>query len=176
MDMKNANLLPYLAFAGCLAIAPLFTACGGQATTQDVTNPSIIESTNLVGLWQKEGEVTIDDGEGNEVTVIQPTNLYKCILPDGNFFLFRAYSNANQQNISQIELYGTYSGVSDSTYTEVITTHCTMPSLSGVSSELRYNMPNNNLLNVYYILQTEDGSSVSNEWTPEVWHRVSSAL
>lgn len=154
----------------------MFTSCGGGQDNTTEPAPSIIESNSLVGLWQKEGEVTIDDGEGNEVTVIQPTNLYKCILPDGNFFLFRAYTNANQQNVSQIELYGTYSDVSDSTYTEVITTHCTMPNLSGVSSELRYNMPSNNMLNVYYILQTEDGGSVSNEWTPEVWHRVSSRL
>jgi hypothetical protein len=172
--MKNATLLPVLAFAGCMATTNFCTSCAPQTETTTAES-SIIESTSLVGLWQKEGEVTIDDGEGNELTVIQPTNLYKCILPDGNFFLFRAYTNGEQKNVSQIELYGTYTLTSDSVYTEVITCHCINPALSGVKSDLHYNMAEKDLVNVWYNLQLSDGSTGSSEWTPEVWHRVSSA-
>jgi len=171
--MKNTITLSALALMAGMTSLSVFSSCCEEKKA--ATPPSsIIESTDLVGMWQKEAEVAVEDEDGNTYSLIQATNLYKCILPDGTFFLFRASTDSLNNNISQIELYGTYVVSADTLCTEVITCHCIDPSLTGITSDVHYNMPEKDVLNVWYNLQNSDGTSGSSEWTPEVWRRVSS--
>lgn len=171
--MKNTITISALAIMAGVTSLNLFSSCCEEKKAE--THPfSIIESTDLVGIWQKEAEMTISDEDGNEFSLIQATNLYKCILGDGSFFLFRAYTDSLNNNVSQVELYGTYTLSADTLCSEIITCHCTNPSLTGIASDLHYNMPEKDVLNVWYNLKNSDGTSGSNEWTPEVWRRVNS--
>lgn len=172
-DMKNTTTLQTLFLAtAAVGLCGITSCC--EEPKAETPSINIIESTEYVGLWQKEAEIIVTDDEGNEIPTIQATNLYKCILPDGTFFLFRAYTNGEEANVSQIELYGTYQLSADTLCTEVITCHCINPALTGITSELHYSMPGKDQMNVWYNLLTADGSSGSNEWTPETWRRVSS--
>lgn len=171
--MKNTITFSVFALMAGVTSLNLFSSCCEEKKIE-TPQSSIIESTDLIGIWQKEAEVVTEDEEGNEFSLIQTTNLYKCILADGSFFLFRAYTDSLNNNISQVELYGTYTLSADTLCSEFILCHCTNPSLTGIASDLHYNMPEKDVLNVWYNLKNSDGTSGSNEWTPEVWRRVSS--
>lgn len=172
--MKNANTFKMSALlTGLLVLGSLSACCEKPASTPP---QNIVESTTIVGLWQKQKEVAVEDVDGNQLTALEGTDLYKCVAPDGTFFLFRAATDAEGRERSRVELYGTYVVSSDSVCTEVITTHCLRPTLSGITSELHFVQPSSNELNVWYNLKSDDGTSGSNEWVPEIWHRVGAAV
>lgn len=165
------NLIPVLAVM-CIAAFSILYSCAPSAP-KEATSSSIVESDNIVGLWQKQREAFVEDESGNSLTVIQSTNLYKLINADGSFVLFRAYTDSvSGVNTSRIEMYGNYQLASDTLCQEQIVSHCLRPELSGASSQVHYQVLDGNMMSVYYNIQN-DGSAGSNEWTPETWRRVS---
>lgn len=172
--MKKSVTLCALAIS--VAALGVFSSCT-QPAAESVPAQNIVESTDIVGLWQKYSEVEVEDMDGNSSTILRPYNLYKCILPDGNFFLFRANPGQDSTEVlTHIELYGTYETSADTLCTEMIVNHCSEPELSGRTSDIHYNMPDVNSMNVWYNIKNADGSTGSNEWTPEIWKRVSPSV
>lgn len=171
--MKNAFSFKALAITVSLLSLGFLSSC--YNAPQETSKQNIVESNSMIGLWQKQKEVPVEV-DGVQMTIMENTNLYKCVLGDGTFFLFRAYTDSLGHEQSQVELYGTYLLTADTLCTEVITTHCLRPALSGITSDLHYELPSRDLLNVWYNLKDDDGTSGSNEWIPEVWKRVNSAL
>ena len=173
--MKATNPFWSLAAVACLWSAASLTGCT-VASTENAAAPAanIIESTEWVGVWQKYVEVDEADEDGNVVsTSIQPTNLFKVILADGNYFLFRATPNGHERSVdSRIEVYGTYRLTEAGKAEEYIMTNCAKPELSGISSDVNYSMPDKDHMNVYYSLHSSDGTAGSSEYVPELWYRV----
>lgn len=159
--------------ATAMAAGCFLSSCSASSADPATPAPSIIESQSIVGLWQKTQEVTVEDEGGTEATINQTTNLFKCILPDGNFILFRAYTDTlTGIPTSRIEMYGTYALQGDTLCQEVITNHCVLPELTGLTSEVHFSLPDPQSMSLYYNLETPDGSAGSSEWFPEKWVRV----
>lgn len=166
-DMKH---IPTLILAA-IAAGTFITSCGPKAASGPA--PSIIESQSLIGLWQKQREVTVEDESGVTLTALERTNLYKCILADGNFFLFRAETDSlTGLPTSRIEMYGTYALEGDTVCHETITNHCSLPELTGIESEVHYKLTDPKTLSLHYNLEVPDGSAGSSVWNPELWTRV----
>lgn len=170
--MKPTHLYAGLGAALCLWGAASLTGCA-PAPAESAPAVNIIESTEWVGVWQKYVEVDETDEDGNTLSSLQPTNLFKIILADGNYFLFRATPNGMERSVdSRIEVYGTYTLTEEGKAVEVIVTNCAKPELSGVTSDVNYSMPDKDHMNVYYNLRGSDGTPGSSEYVPELWQRV----
>lgn len=158
-----------------LLAAAALSGCTEAKVNQpaNASGANIIESKGWVGVWQKYVEIESTDDDGNTLTSIQPTNLFKVILADGNYFLFRATPNGMERSVdSRIEVYGTYRLLEEGKAVENIVTNCAKPELSGIASDVNYSMPDKDHINVYYNLHVSDGSAGSSEYVPELWQRV----
>lgn len=166
--------------SAALVLGMFSSCCNSNAPKCDAPSASgapIVESTTYVGLWQKYQETTVEDSETDMVIKsVAPTNLFKCILPDGNYFLYRAFTDAaSGQVVSRIEVYGTYQIQGDSVIVEHILTNCALPELSNIDSDVIYKMSDKDNMDVYYKLRNSDGTPGSSEYLPERWQRVPSA-
>ncbi len=168
-------------FLSAALLVGMFSSCCQQECSKEGASagPSspIIESSSYIGLWQKYQETIVEDPETEMVIKsVAPTNLFKCILPDGNYFLYRAYTDAeSNQVVSTIEVYGTYKMQGDSAIVEHILTNCSVPELSNIDSDVIYKMSDKDNMDVYYKLRNADGTPGSSEYEPEHWQRVASA-
>lgn len=173
MTRKN-HLFRMLAVAACLGGAVALSGCNPAAEkpAAEDAGVNIIESTGWAGIWQKYVEIPNPDEDG--IPEYQPTNLFKVILANGTYFLFRATPNGMEKSVdSRIEVYGTYRVIEEGKVVENIVTNCVKPELSGIASDVNYTMPDKDHLNVNYNLRNSDGSAGSSEYVPELWQRVS---
>ena len=142
----------------CLAVTSVLQAQEKQ---------HLAESKSLIGIWRQIGMTKNNAGE--VVSVKSPT--YKVVNPDGTFYAFitwGAYSNV-QSDETTINLYGTYTFTSDSTFTEHIIKHSGNPKMDNTESELKYKfVPGSNNNAVYMMWK----NTVSSTWIPEIWERV----
>lgn len=127
----------------------------------------IAESKSLVGVWR---QITMSKNSSDEVVVVKsPT--YKVVNPDGTFYAFitwGAYSNV-QHDETTINMYGTYSITSDSTFTEHVVKHSGNPKMNNSDSELKYKFVPDTDNNAVYMIWK---NNISNQWIPELWERV----
>ena len=119
----------------------------------------LIESENLVGVWNMTGGVTTDGGIVNV-----RTENYKILNADGTFLVYVFNQIVNPA--MEINLYGSYSIDSDSTYTEHIV-KSRVSSMSGTKSMMKYKLMGKDRLLIQYY------NEAVKVWVPEIWTRVS---
>ncbi len=151
----------------------LQTSCSEPVPQPSPEQKHLVESTTIVGLWQqmKTNEV-VDEETGADIVQQIPRARYKCIMADGTYFLLDAEPSEDGSEHSTIIHYGRYSIVGDSLEIEHIEVCPTVPSLNGHDSHVRYSLPDNNTMTLYYKFALEEGIPGSTEWTPEFWKRV----
>ena len=137
----------------------------------------LIESTNIIGLWQQMDVNEVLDDEGNLAFRTQvPKTKYKCIMPNGNYFLMEVVRDeATGVQDTKILHYGTYTLQCDTMQIEHIESCFDVPELNGHDSYVRYNMPDENTITLYYKFGVETNTPGSSEWNQEVWRRVEMA-
>lgn len=157
--------------AGLILLA---TSCTQPKTTEaPVQVPHIIESSNIVGLWQQiQVKDSIDEETGITMTSQTPRSRYKCIMPDGTYFLLNVQQDEHSQIATKVLHYGTYTIQGDTMQVEHIESCADVPALNGHESYVRYNMPDVNTITLYYKFGVETGSPGSSEWNQELWKRV----
>lgn len=157
------------------AIVAMFlqTSCIEGPAQPTIEKKPLVESTSIVGLWQqmKTTEI-IDEETGMEIEQQMPRPRYKCIMSDGTYFLLNVELGEDGSGHSTIIHYGRYTTVGDSLEIEHVDVCPTVPGLSGHDSHVRYTLPDNNTMTLYYKFALEEGIPGSTEWTPEVWKRV----
>ena len=171
--MKKILLWAVLLIAGILI--GKYCCCGTcQEQTAAPVSENIVESQTITGLWQKQRTVEIVDEEsGESLEGMEATNLYKCIMSDGTYILFRAKTDATGLvGTSSIEHFGSYALTEDGLCIETIAVCLPNPALNGTESQVKYQIlgDKNEVMQVSYNLNT--GEEGSNEWQPETWHRV----
>lgn len=167
----------FILFLCALTGAGAMTSCQPQQTEtkQAAETQFLAESNSLVGLWQRMQSTEITDEEtGETLTLLTPKPRFKCIMPDGTYYLLNCKVDANGNVTSAIDHYGTYELIGDTLQLEHINVCSSQPRLSGVTSHVRYSLPDVNTLTMYYNFGLEGGlEEGSNEWVPETWRRVS---
>lgn len=127
------------------------------------------ESNSLVGLWRQAVIGRTQHGENVHIK----TGNYKVVNPDGTFYSFIAWGANNpgsQNDVTAMNMYGTYTITSDSTFTEYIVKHGGNPKMNNSESELKYEFvpgTNNKIVRMMY------KNTATNQWVPEMWQRVS---
>lgn len=155
--------------------AVMLASCSNQESCSKCqqSDENLVESTRIVGLWQQLKNYEIIDEEiGESITVLRPVPRYKCIMEDGTYYLLNCTVNPDGLVTSFIDHYGTYELQGDSIELEHINTCSTKPELAGVTSTVRYSLPDQNTMTMYYNFGIADGSEGSSEWVPETWKRV----
>jgi len=149
------------------------SCCGGEEPAAPTEQKHLVESTSIVGLWQqmKVTEI-IDEATGEEIEQQTPRPRYKCIMADGTYYLLNVELGEDGSGRSTIIHYGSYSIVGDSLEIEHIEVCPSVPNLNGHDSHVRYSLPDNNTMSLYYKFALEEGIPGSTEWNPEIWKRV----
>lgn len=156
-----------------MAASLLASCCNQNCEKQCKSEENLAESKSIVGLWQQMKSVEVADEESGDVfTTLQPAPRYKCIMEDGTYYLLNLNVAADGTVTSFIDHYGTFELQGDSIELEHINTCSTNPRISGITSTVRYSMPDQNTLSMYYNFGLDEGSEGSNEWVPETWKRV----
>lgn len=156
------------------AILMSTSCCEGK---KEVAPSNLVESSNIIGLWQRMLTEEIEDEEtGLTVTTLTPEPFFKCIMNDGTYVIFETVAGASEEAGTRIIHYGDYTLVGDTIEIEHVEISPTYPQLTGHDCTVRYQLSDVNTLSAYYkFVGDEDGSLVSSEWTPEIFKRVTFA-
>lgn len=140
-------------------------ACCGTLFAQE----HLAESKSLAGMWR---QFVIRKTPQGEFVKIKSGN-YKVMNPDGTFYAFVTWGTGKDYDpdtdITSMNMYGTYTVTSDSTFTEHIVRHSANSAMNNSDSDLKYKFlpqSDNNLMVMEY------KNSAINRWIPEMWERV----
>lgn len=153
--------------------AALFCVSCGESKNDNAPKSNLVESSNLIGLWQRLQSVEVVDEEtGLEVTTLVPENFYKLIMNDGTYVIYESIADAEGTPNTRIIHYGDFTLVGDTIEIEHVEISPTYPQLTGHDCTVRYQLSDVNTLSAFYKFNEDDGSLVSTEWSPEVFKRV----
>lgn len=127
------------------------------------------ESKTLIGLWRQAVVVRTQQGENVHVKTVN----YKVVNPDGTFYSFITWGSNSQNpqgDVTAMNMYGTYTITSDSTFTEHIIKHGGNPQMNNSESELKYKFIPESDNEIMYMMYK---NTATNQWIPEMWQRVS---
>ena len=158
-----------------MVVAAALGSCANQASEEKGSSKNhVMESNTLVGLWQQMDINEVLDEEGNVTFQTQvPRSKYKCIMPNGTYFLMEVEPESGAAGaLTKILHYGSYTLEGDTLQIEHIESCFDVPELNGHDSYVRYNLPDDETLTLYYKFGVETSHPGSSEWNQEVWRRV----
>ena len=167
-------------FFAALFGAGLMSSCTPKQpaeTAEDSTvgnTRNLVESNSMVGLWQQVRTTeVVDEASEMAVPIMKLRPRYKCIMPDGTYYLLDVKVDSDGVATSTILHYGTYEFQDSDVMLEHIVNCSTDPNLAGITSTVRYTLVDVNTISIYYNFGLEGGSEEgANEWVPETWKRV----
>jgi len=129
----------------------------------------LVESNSIVGIWR---QVIPLDTKVSDAEFFK-TNNYKVINTDGSYFTLLTTGSelvklnetkVIEQSVTNIGHYGTYTNLSENSYSENIIRHGLKSDMNETSSEMRYDFLDKNTLLLKY--------NIGDKWIPELWKRV----
>ena len=140
--------------------AMLLAVAGGKA--QERTN---FKPADLAGIWQLCHYVSeIPDVPG----ILKPSNTFKVLSDDGRIVNFTIIPGTD----AIITGYGTYQQLTDNSYKESIVKNIHLPMLDHKDNVLEFEMNEDGVMYLKYIIATELNGNELNTWFHETWKRV----
>lgn len=147
-------------------------AIPAQSNTLKTTDPLPPEqqalhlplSLGLEGIWNLGGRISSDGA-----IFKMNTGIFKILNKDGTVYTIASGMRLPNGEVlpPHIGFYGTYQDVTDSTFTETTIQNFQSPGFSGVKTELKYELIDNNTLHSFFRPIGSEGP-----WVGELWKRV----